>query len=140
MHTDTSSTSSKVAVQNKVILSHQPTPPWEACVGVCLTLCVCVAKGERGHPTRTRTRVYRVPNMRSDRHTKEPGSMAWQPEHTFTCRDDHIVTNTLSASETVILLNGDKLPFQVFNSTLQRKLLKLSTGLSHAHANNKLER
>ena len=45
--------------------------------------CLCsqsphhpVAKGERGHPTRTRTRVYRVPNMRSDRHTKEPGSMA----------------------------------------------------------------
>src|SRR4029434_6011554 len=51
-----------------------------------------VAKGERGHPTRTRTRVYRVPNMRSDRQTKKPGSMAWQPEHIFTCRDDHIVT------------------------------------------------
>ena len=53
-----------------------------------------VAKGERDHPTRTRTRVYRVPNMDSDRHTKEPGSMAWQPEHTFICRDDHIVTRT----------------------------------------------
>ena len=51
-----------------------------------------VAKGERGHPTRTRTRVYRVPNMRSDRHTKEPGSLAWQPESIFNRRDDHIVT------------------------------------------------
>ena len=36
-----------------------------------------VAKGERGHPTRTRTRVYSVPNMHSDRNAKEPGSMAW---------------------------------------------------------------
>src|SRR4029434_2394179 len=51
-----------------------------------------VAKGERGHPTRTRTRVYRVPNMRSERHTKEPGSMAWQPESIFNRSDDHIVT------------------------------------------------
>ena len=51
-----------------------------------------VAKGERGHPTRTQTRVYRVPNMRSDRHTKEPGSMAWQPESIFNRRDDHIIT------------------------------------------------
>src|SRR4029434_1199165 len=51
-----------------------------------------VAKGERGHPTRTRTRVYRVLNMRSDRHTKEPGSLAWQPESIFIRSDDHIVT------------------------------------------------
>src|SRR4029434_944366 len=51
-----------------------------------------VAKGERGHPTRTRTRVYRVPNMHSDCNTKEPGSMAWQPESIFNRRDDHIVT------------------------------------------------
>ena len=40
-----------------------------------------VAKGERGHPTRTRTRVYRVPNMHPDRNAKESGSMAWQSEH-----------------------------------------------------------
>src|SRR4029434_9188361 len=53
-------------------------------------VCMC-RTGEHGHPTRTPTRVYRVPNMRSDRHTKEPGSMAWRPEHIFTCRDDHIV-------------------------------------------------
>ena len=51
-----------------------------------------VAKGERGHPTRTRTRVYRVPNMHSDRNAKEPGSMAWQSEHILICSDDHIVT------------------------------------------------
>src|SRR4029434_2672629 len=30
--------------------------------------------------------------MLSDRHTKEPGSMAWQPESIFNRRDDHIVT------------------------------------------------
>ena len=30
--------------------------------------------------------------MPSDRHTKEPGSMAWQPESIFNRRDDHIVT------------------------------------------------
>src|SRR4029434_10571628 len=35
-----------------------------------------VAKGERGHPTRTRTRVYRVPNMHSDRNAKEHGSQS----------------------------------------------------------------
>ena len=40
------------------------------------TPIVIVAKGEQGHPTRTRTQVYRVPNMLSDRHTKEPGSPA----------------------------------------------------------------
>ena len=51
-----------------------------------------VAKGEQGHPTRTQTQVYRMPNMLSDRHTKEPGSMAWQPESIFNRRDDHIVT------------------------------------------------
>src|SRR4029434_3618157 len=51
-----------------------------------------VAKGERGDPTWTRTRVYRVPNMHSDRNAKEPGSMAWQSEHKLICSDDHIVT------------------------------------------------
>lgn len=49
-----------------------------------------VAKGERGHPTRTRTRVYSVPNMHSDRNAKEPGSMAWQSELILICSDDHI--------------------------------------------------
>ena len=44
------------------------------------------------HPTRTRTRVYRGPNMHSDRNAKEPGSMAWQSEHILICSDDHIVT------------------------------------------------
>ena len=66
-------------------------PPMTSQQGIPL-LTPFVAKGERGHPTRTRTRVYRVPNMRSDRHTKEPGSMAWQPESIFNRRDDHIVT------------------------------------------------
>ena len=56
---------------------------------------ITVAKGEHGHPTGTRTRVYRVPNMHSDRHTKEPGLMAWQPESIFMCSDDHIVTDSL---------------------------------------------
>ena len=51
-----------------------------------------VAKGERGHPTRTRTRVYRVPNMHSDRNAKEPGSLVWQSEHILICSDYHIVT------------------------------------------------
>src|SRR4029434_11062032 len=51
-----------------------------------------IAKGEQGHPTWTRTQVYRVPNMLSDRHTKEPSSVAWQPESIFNRRDDHIVT------------------------------------------------
>src|SRR4029434_9756211 len=37
-------------------------------------------------------RVYRVPNMHSDRNAKEPGSMAWQSEHILNRRDDHIVT------------------------------------------------
>ena len=59
---------------------------------VYIHLWAPVAKGEQGHPTRTRTQVYRVPNMLSDRHTKEPGSMAWQPESIFNRRDDHIVT------------------------------------------------
>src|SRR4029434_1700888 len=35
-----------------------------------------VAKRERGHPTRTRTRVYRVPNMHSDCNAKEHGSQS----------------------------------------------------------------
>src|SRR4029434_1740481 len=39
-----------------------------------------VVRGEHGHPTQNRTRVYRVPNMHSDRNAKEPGSMAWQSE------------------------------------------------------------
>src|SRR4029434_742101 len=51
-----------------------------------------VAKGERGDPTWTRTRVYRVPNMHTDRNAKESGSMAWQSEHKLICSDDHIVT------------------------------------------------
>src|SRR4029434_4068307 len=66
-------------------------PPTTSQQGIPL-LTTFVVKGERGHPTRTLTRVYRVPNMRSDRHTKEPGSMAWQPESIFNRRDDHIVT------------------------------------------------
>ena len=37
-------------------------------------------------------RVYRVPNMHSDRNAKEPGSMAWQSEHILISSDDHIVT------------------------------------------------
>ena len=64
------------------------------CKGRWITHTHTVAKGGRGHPTRTRTRVYRVPNMRSDHHTKEPGSMAWQPESIFICSDDHIVSHT----------------------------------------------
>ena len=67
-------------------------PPMTSQQGIPL-LTPFVAKGERGHSTRTRTQVYRVPNMRSDRHTKEPGSMAWQPESIFNRRDDHIVTH-----------------------------------------------
>ena len=59
---------------------------------VYIHLWAPVAKGEQGHPTRTRTQIYRVPNMLSDRHTKEPGSMAWQPESIFIRSDDHIVT------------------------------------------------
>ena len=31
--------------------------------------------------------VYRVPNMHSDCHAKEPGLMAWQSEHILMCRD-----------------------------------------------------
>src|SRR4029434_10802830 len=61
-----------------------------------------VAKGAHRHPTRARTQVYRVPNMLSDRHTKEPGSVAWQPESIFNRRDDHIVTGLLC---TLLLLN-----------------------------------
>src|SRR4029434_9371188 len=61
-------------------------PPMTSQQGIPL-LTPFVAKGEQGHPTRTQTQVYRVPNMRSDRHTKELGSMAWQPESIFTCRD-----------------------------------------------------
>src|SRR4029434_5762629 len=48
-----------------------------------------VVRGEHGHPTQNRTRVYRVPNMHSDRNAKEPGSMAWQSEHILICSDDH---------------------------------------------------
>ena len=66
-------------------------PPMTSQQGIPL-LTPFVAKGEHGHPTRTRTQVYRVPNMLSDRHTKEPGSMAWQPESIFIRSDDHIVT------------------------------------------------
>src|SRR4029434_3642835 len=75
-----------------------------------------VAKGERGHPTRTRTRVYRVPNMRSNRHTKEPGSMAWQPESIFIRSDDHIVT----------------LPSPSGSATMRFT----HTGISHAYTNH----
>src|SRR4029434_5274291 len=46
-----------------------------------------VAKGERGHPTWIYTWVYRVPNMHSDCHTNEPGSIVWQSEHTLICSD-----------------------------------------------------
>ena len=46
-----------------------------------------VAKGEHSHPYRTLTRVYRVPNMHSDRHAKEPRSMAWQSVYIFICSD-----------------------------------------------------
>src|SRR4029434_4368290 len=56
-----------------------------------LCVCVCVAKVERGHPTRIRYRVYRVPNMHSDHKAKELISMAWQSEHILICSDDHIV-------------------------------------------------
>src|SRR4029434_8360552 len=63
----------------------------QQCIVGFLVLC-SVAKEEHSHPTWTLTRVYRVPYMHSDRHTKEPGSMAWQPESIFNLRDDHIVT------------------------------------------------
>ena len=62
---------------------------------VYIHLWAPVAKGEHGHPTRTQTQVYRVPNMLSDRHTKEPGSMAWPPESIFIRSDDHIVTQRM---------------------------------------------
>src|SRR4029434_1225560 len=66
-------------------------PPMTSQQGIPL-LTPFVAKGEQGHPTQTRTQVYRVPNMLSDCHTKEPGSMAWPPESIFIRSDDHIVT------------------------------------------------
>ena len=62
------------------------TPPMTSQRAIPL-LTPFIAKGERGHPTRTRTRVYRVPNMHSDRNAKEPGSMAWQSEHILICSD-----------------------------------------------------
>src|SRR4029434_3631028 len=49
-------------------------------------VCMC-RTGEHGHPTRTWTGVYRLPNMHSDCNAKEPGSLVWQSEHILMCSD-----------------------------------------------------
>ena len=62
------------------------TPPMTSQRAIPL-LTPFVAKRECGHPTRTRTRVYRVPNMHSDHNAKDPGSLLWQSEQILMCSD-----------------------------------------------------
>src|SRR4029434_668166 len=60
--------------------SFTSTPPMTSQRAIPL-LTPFVVKGKRGHPTRTRTRVYRVPNMHPDRNAKEPGSITSSHYH-----------------------------------------------------------
>ena len=91
-------------------------PPMTSQQGIPL-LTPFVAKGERGHPTRTRTQVYRVPNMHSDRNAKEPGSMAWQSEHILICSDDHIITRPSPSGSAPLCFTQTGIPCASTNCT-----------------------